>query len=203
MLEAIKVSFAHGPDSPSVLANVSLALGRGEIIGLTGPSGSGKTTLARILAGYLRPAAGRVLLDGSPLPEAGICPVQLIFQHPELAVNPRWPIRRILAEGIMPSEELLAALQIDPAWFGRYPHELSGGQLQRICVARALAPQVRFIVADEMTAMLDAVTQARIWTVMAARARKQKIGVLAISHNRPLLERLCHRIHDLGQSQSG
>ena len=196
MLEAKQIHFSHKPDHEPVLRGVSIRIGAGEIVGLFGPSGSGKTTLARVLAGYLPPGSGGVYLDGKPLPRRGICPIQLLFQHPELSVNPRWRIGRILAEGPFPPGHLMDALQIHRSWFGRYPHELSGGQIQRICVARALSPQTRFLIADEMTSMLDAMTQAQIWSVVKQRAKEQQIGILAISHNRPLLERICDRIEN-------
>ncbi len=137
---------------------------------------------------------GEVRVDGQPLPGRGYCPVQLIFQHPELAINPRWRMARVLTEGYEPPTELLAALHIEPGWLSRWPHELSGGELQRFAVARALGPQTRYLIADEMTTMLDANTQAQIWHVVLSYARKQTMGVLVIGHERPLLERICDRI---------
>lgn len=104
----------------------------------------GKSTLAMLLAGYLAPEEGEILLNGMPLPKKGICPVQLIYQHPEQAVNPRWRLRKVLEEGGRIQETLLASLGIERAWLERYPRELSGGELQRFCVARALMSNAAF-----------------------------------------------------------
>jgi len=196
MLKAEQISFRYSSQRPWILRDFDLTLSSTERLGLYGPSGCGKTTLGRILAGYLQPLSGRVTLDGNPLPQKGFCPVQMIFQHPELAINPRWPIGKVLREAYMPSPELLQALSLDPQWFDRFPHELSNGELQRVAVARALAPQTRYLIADEMTTMLDANTQAQIWQVLLQVVTHRQLGMLVISHDRPLLERVCTRIID-------
>lgn len=98
-----------------------------------------------------------------------------------------------------PDEQLLAALGIQEEWLSRWPNELSGGELQRFCVARALRPQTRFLIADEMTAMLDGITQAQIWHAVLDYARKQEMGVLVVSHEKSLINRLCTRVVDLTQ----
>jgi peptide/nickel transport system ATP-binding protein len=196
MLKAERISFRYSSRRPWILRDFDLTISSTERLGLYGPSGCGKTTLGRILAGYLQPLSGRVTLDGNPLPQKGFCPVQMIFQHPELAINPRWPIGKVLREAYMPSPELLQALSLDPQWFDRFPHELSNGELQRVAVARALAPQTRYLIADEMTTMLDANTQAQIWQVLLQVVTHRQLGMLVISHDRPLLERVCTRIID-------
>ena len=110
-LEARNVSFRYGRRQDWVLENVELRLERGERLALLAPSGRGKTTLAMVLAGYLAPTRGEVLLDGAPLSKRGVCPVQLICQHPEHAVNPRWRLRKVLEELArnVPAEEDAAA----------------------------------------------------------------------------------------------
>jgi ABC-type dipeptide/oligopeptide/nickel transport system ATPase subunit len=190
MLEARDLVFGHGRRAPLVLDGVGLTIRPGEILGLSGPSGCGKTTLGRLLAGHLRPHSGSVHADGSPLPASGFRPVQLLPQTPLLAMNPRWRIGRILTEAWKPSEADRAGFGISADWLDRYPHELSGGQLQRVSILRSLAPGTRYLVADEITGALDAIGQAEIWTLLQAVTRQRAIGVLAISHDRALLGRI-------------
>lgn len=194
MLEGERLGFRYSPRLPWVLRDFDITIAPGEVVGLSGPSGRGKTTLAKLLAGYLKPVEGLVRVDGQALPRRGYCPVQLIFQHPELAINPRWRMEKVLREGYIPAPELLEELHIDPAWLTRWPHELSGGELQRFAVARVLGPQTRYLIADEMTTMLDANTQAQIWRVVLNHARRHQVGVLAVSHDQALLTRICDRI---------
>ncbi len=196
MLKAERISFRYRPNRPWILQDFTLSLSPGERVGIYGPSGCGKTTLGRILAGYLQPLDGRVEVDGKPLPRKGYCAVQMIFQHPELAINPRWPIGKALCEAYQPPQSLLTALSLDQHWFDRFPHELSNGELQRVAVARALAPATRYVIADEMTTMLDANTQAQIWQVLLQVGAQRQLGILVISHDLPLLERVCTRIID-------
>lgn len=199
MLKAEHLSFRYQSQQRWILQDFSLELARGEVVGLTGASGLGKTTIAKLLTGYLQPTQGKVTCNGQPLPSSSYCPVQLIFQNPELAVNPHWRISKILAEGRHPSADLLAALGIHQSWLNRYPHELSGGELQRIAVARSLNSSTRYLVADEITAMLDANTQALIWQVVIKYAKEHEIGILVISHEVALLQRLCTHIIDLSK----
>ena len=147
-LRAENISFRYDRKSPWILKNVDLTLDAGERVALTGPSGCGKSTLSKILAGYLEPTEGQVLLDGKPLPTRGYSPVQLIYQHPEQAVNPRWKMERTLKECWEPDEQLLRAMGIESEWLKRWSSELSGGELQRFCIARVLGPQTRFLVCD-------------------------------------------------------
>lgn len=193
LLEARNIGFHYG-NGRWVLRGIDLALASGEIVGLTGPSGCGKTTLGRILAGYEQPHEGRVELDGTPLPTRGYHPVQLVFQHPEKAVNTRWHLRSTVNEGYRPDDDILKHIGIEQEWQKRWPNELSGGELQRFCVARALSPSTQFLIADEMTTMLDAITQAQIWQVILDIACRRNMGVLVVSHEARLLERLCSRI---------
>ncbi len=199
MLKAEGLSFRYTPNSGWVFQNITFELRPGEIVGLSGPSGCGKTTLGKVLAGYISPTKGRLSLDDRPLPRRGYCPVQLIFQHPELAINTRWRMSQVLEESFSPPLDLLRALGIENGWLKRWPHELSGGELQRFAVARALAPGTRYLIADEITTMLDAITQAQIWQVILEQARRRNLGVLVISHEAPLLERVCGRVIELKQ----
>ena len=99
MLEANNIIFSYDRGREPVLDRVNLWVEPGERVGIFSPSGSGKTTLLKILSGYLVPEKGQVLVDGSPLPQRGFCPVQMVWQHPERAVNPRLTMKKILAEG--------------------------------------------------------------------------------------------------------
>ena len=196
-LEAKNVSFRYEPRLPWVLQNVSLNLERGARTALFAPSGYGKTTLAMLLAGYLQPTEGEILLDGAPLPKTGVCPVQLICQHPEKAINPRWRLARVLEESGALSDAVLDAFGIERAWLTRYPRELSGGELQRFCVARALMSGAQYLICDEISTMLDVITQAQIWNTVLAEAEKRNMAILAVTHNRNLAERIADEIVDL------
>lgn len=197
-LEAKDVGFRYG-NGPWLFQGINVTIEPGEIIGLTGPSGCGKTSFCKMLAGYEKPVEGSIAIDGSALPKKGYQPVQLVFQHPEKAINPRWKMRKTLQEGGPLDEELLESLGIEKDWLTRWPNELSGGELQRFCVARALGHGTRFLIADEMTTMLDAITQAQIWHVVLETAKKRGMGVLVVSHDAKLVQRLCHRVIALQQ----
>jgi peptide/nickel transport system ATP-binding protein len=198
-LEAKNVSFRYGRRDPFVLENCSLSVETGERLALFAPSGYGKTTLAQLLAGYLTPTAGEILLDGKPLPSKGVCPVQLICQHPEKAINPRWRLKRVLEESGEMKSEVLDAFGIERPWLERFPRELSGGELQRFCVARALMSGAQFLICDEISTMLDVITQAQIWNVVLEEAEKRSMGIIAVTHNMHLARRIADRIYDLSK----
>lgn len=196
-LEAKNISFRYGRRQPWVLEGRSITIDRGQRLAVFAPSGFGKTTLAMLLAGYLEPVRGEVLLDGEPLPRKGLCPVQLICQHPEKAVNPRWKLRKVLEESGGLREEVLKTFGMEQAWLERFPRELSGGELQRFCVARALMSGADYLICDEISTMLDGITQAQIWQVILKEAEKRNMGILAVTHNRYLAERVATEIVDL------
>ncbi|MDE7205389.1 MAG: ATP-binding cassette domain-containing protein [Lachnospiraceae bacterium] len=193
-LEAENVSFRYHKKQAWVLKDLDFGVEQGECVGLLAPSGYGKTTLAMLLAGYLAPSEGEILLDGIPLSPKGVCPVQLICQHPEHAVNPRWRLRKVLEESGEIQEDMLASFGIENEWLNRFPMELSGGELQRFCVARALMSNPAFLICDEISTMLDVITQAQIWNKICDEAQKRNMGVVVITHNLPLTERICKKI---------
>lgn len=197
MLRADAVSFRYGEDQPWILDRVDVVAAPGRVTGIRGPSGTGKTTLARLLAGYLAPQRGTVTLDGATVPATGVSPVQLVMQHPELALDPRWRLGRSLQEAGPVDPALLDELSISPTWLQRYPNELSGGELQRLALARALTARPRVVVADEISAMLDALTQAQLWHALLARVRSAGLTVVAISHDDELLAAVADQVHDL------
>ena len=200
MLEAKDLSYRYGEDSP-VLCNVSLRVADGERLALLGPSGRGKSTLALLLAGYLPLQKGTITLDGASLPKDCYNPIQLIYQHPEKAMDPRWKVGDTLREAWDVPEELLTAIGAEPDWLTRWPHELSGGQLQRLSILRALSPKTRVLIADEITASLDPITQAQIWSVILREVEKHNMILIAITHNEALAERICTRMVHIEELQ--
>jgi peptide/nickel transport system ATP-binding protein len=104
---------------------------------------------------------------------------------------------KILREAWTPDAELLRAMGIEEEWLSRWPSELSGGELQRFCIARALGPQTRVLICDEISTMLDVITQAQIWELVLRMARENGLGLLVITHNEALAARVCERIVSL------
>ncbi|MDD7389472.1 MAG: ABC transporter ATP-binding protein [Lachnospiraceae bacterium] len=202
LLKADHISFRYTEKLPWILKDISLEFREGERTAIVAPSGYGKSTLAKILAGYEKASDGQVLLDGKPLPERGFCPVQMVYQHPELAVNPRWKMEKILKECWEPDQELLDRMGIEKSWLTRWPSELSGGELQRFCIARILSPETRFLICDEITTMLDVITQAQIWKLLLEISEKRNLGMLVITHNMALAKRVCTRIINLQEMQT-
>ena len=196
-LEAKNIYFRYDKGSPWVIENRSLTVRKGERIALFAPSGYGKTTLAMLLAGYLQPTHGEILLDSKPIASKGVCPVQLIYQHPEKAINPRWRLRRVLEESGQLQEDMLDAFGIERAWLDRFPRELSGGELQRFCVARALLSEADYLICDEISTMLDVITQSQIWNVVLKEAEKRNMGIIAVTHNQHLAKRIATRVVNL------
>ena len=198
-LEAKTITFRYPRRGREpVLDAVSLTLEWGERLGLSAPSGRGKTTLCRLLAGYERPQRGEILLDGAPLDSfSGACPVQLIGQHPEAMLDPLLPLRISLEQAGPVEPRLMEELHIQPGWLTRYPRELSGGELQRFCIARALGSRTRYVLCDEITAMLDLITQAQVWEFLLREAGRRELGLLVVSHSAALLERVCTRVYEL------
>ena len=198
-LEARNVYFRYDKKQPWILEDCSIKAEKGERLAIFAPSGYGKTTLAMLLSGYIMPVRGEILLDGRPLPKKGVCPVQLIYQHPEKAINPRWKLGRVLLESGRIDDEVLRAFGIEQAWLERFPRELSGGELQRFCVARALMSGAQYLICDEISTMLDVITQAQIWNVVLDEADKKNMGLIAVTHNRHLAEKIATRIIDLSE----
>lgn len=191
-------AICHRYGTVPVLDGVGLTLAPGEIAGLCGPSGAGKSTLGRIMAGVQRPDGGRVRLDqrsfaarpGHP------SPVQYAPQASELSVDPRWKVARILCNGGRPDAGAAAVLGIRPDWSDRVPAELSGGELARVSLARLLLPGTRFLICDEVTAPLDALSTADLCDALRQLARRG-MGILLISHNHALLRRRADRVLSL------
>jgi peptide/nickel transport system ATP-binding protein len=195
------------------LDRVSLTLAPGRRLGLVGPSGSGKSTLAHILAALQRADGGAVTIDGRRVDRWGVrAPrelrrrVQLVFQSPRVAVDPRLRladaiVEPLAASGIGDREPALAAWAartgLTPDLLGRFPHEVSEGQLQRACLARALIVSPRYLVCDELSSMLDVSTQAALLETIAAAQAERGLGVLLITHDRVLADSWCDDVADI------
>ncbi len=204
-----------------ILRGIDLDLSAGSSLGLVGESGSGKTTLGRTLLRLLRPSAGRILFEGrdiTDLDERALRPLrarfQMIFQDPLSALNPRRRIGDIIAAPLLAFERVASARAARaraeallervglPAHFSRrYPHELSGGQRQRIGIARAIALDPAFIVADEIVSGLDVSSQAQILTLLRGLVRDMGIALIFISHDLSVVRVLCDRVLVLSAGQ--
>jgi len=184
----IAENIRHAFQNRRVLDDVSLRLAPGEVLGLGGASGAGKSTLGRILAGQIRPDAGHVIWDGP-----GARAVQHVPQSPELAVDPRWTVTRVLENGAPSDPAVLAALGIRSAWLARRPGELSGGELARVSLARFFLPSTRVLICDEITAQLDALTALDLWRALLALVRSRGMSLIVISHDDALRGAICGR----------
>ena len=190
-LKATNISFKYPSAKKYLLKNVNLELDNKKIIGLIGDSGSGKSTLCKILSGYVTKYDGNVIFDSQPLPKKGFKPVQLIYQHPEKVMNPKWKMESVLKESWDVDDEILKEFGIQKSWLTRFPQELSGGELQRFSVLRSLNPKTKFLIADEMTTMLDAITQVQILDSVLKIVKQRKMGFLLVSHDMDLVDTIC------------
>ncbi|MFZ4143593.1 ABC transporter ATP-binding protein [Streptomyces griseoincarnatus] len=209
MLELRAVTAGYDRRAP-VVRDAHLTVAPGEAVGLLGPSGCGKSTLARVAALLHRPDAGEVVLDGTPVrgfrhraPREQRTAIGVVFQQPRLAADPRLRLADLIAEPLRATgrrasaadrvRELADTVGLTPDLLGRRPHEVSDGQLQRACLARALSLEPRWLVCDEMTAMLDASTTAALVRVVEDYRASTGAGLLSVGHDRTLLTRWCDR----------
>ena len=190
-LKATNISFKYPSAKEYLLKDVNLELDNNKIMGLIGDSGSGKSTLCKILSGYVTNYEGSVTFDGNPLPKKGFKPVQLIYQHPEKVMNPKWKMEQVLKESWEVPDDLLNEFGIQKSWLTRFPQELSGGELQRFSVLRSLNPNTKFLIADEMTTMLDAITQVQILDSVLKIVKQRNMGFLLVSHDMDLVDTIC------------
>ncbi len=212
-------TFRNGRREVRALSEVSFEVHEGEAVGLIGPSGSGKSTLARILTGHLAPDGGEVVLEDAPLPTSWRGEarqrrrrVQLVMQDPWDALSPRLTVAELVREpldlakeGDRPRRaravaEALESVGLPPSgpFLEARTHELSGGQLQRIAVARALVVRPKLLVADEPTSMLDASEQARMLVVLRERQAEMGLGLVFVSHDMAVVRKVTDRIVVLG-----
>lgn len=193
MLNVENLSFSYD-GKKEILKDVSLSLERGEVLGLMAPSGFGKSTLGKLMAGYLKVERGKITVDGEDINDlSGFLPVQMVHQAPEKNVNIRWKVEKILNEGWQVNSDVKEKFGIEDSFLNKFPTELSGGELQRICLARVLSSETKYLIADEVTTMLDSITQAQICYLLRHFARKHDLGILFISHNDALIDAICDR----------
>ena len=196
MIEVKNLSFSY--NKKPIINNISLEIRDDEIVGLVAPSGYGKSTLGKIISGYIRDYTGDIIVDGKNISDiSGFFPVQMVHQSPEKNVDNRWKIRKVLNEGWEVDKKTKEELGIEEFWLDKFPVELSGGELQRVLIARILSPNTKYIVADEISTMLDSITQLKIMKVLKDINKKRNIGILIISHNKSLVEKMSDRIIDL------
>ncbi|MFI8894997.1 ABC transporter ATP-binding protein [Streptomyces paradoxus] len=214
MLELRSITAGYARNAP-VVRDVSLTVAPGESVGLLGPSGCGKSTLARVAALLHRPDSGTLLLDGEPVrrwrhraPREKRTAFGVVFQQARLSADPRLPLADLIAEPLRATgrgdevpgriAELAPVVGLTPDLLTRRPHEVSDGQLQRACLARALALRPRLLVCDEMTAMLDASTAAALVAAVEDYRAGTGAALLAVGHDRTLLRRWCDRTVEWG-----
>jgi nickel transport system ATP-binding protein len=204
----------------TVLAGIDLAIGEGESVALIGRSGSGKSTLARLLMGLEAPDEGAVLFRGTPLDgldrdglKAFRAAIQMVLQDPLSAVNPRHTVGRILAEplrhltDLSPAArqaritDLLDAIGLDADAAGRLPGQLSGGQVQRIGLARSLATRPALVILDEAVSNLDAPRQLDLLDRLAALRRQDGTAFLLVTHDIRLARRFADRVVVLSEGR--
>jgi peptide/nickel transport system ATP-binding protein len=219
--ETVSVRYRRpGRASIQALDGVSLSLRRGEMVGLIGESGSGKSTLAKTLLGLLRPDEGRVLSDGADIATFDSAArrlfrrrVQMVFQDAAGSLNPRFTAGAALREalsvhGICPRSTLdarvaglLREVGLPEETAGQTPRELSGGQCQRVSIARALAVEPQILIADEPVSALDVSVQARILNLLSDLRDRLGLAVLLIAHDLAVVRAVCDRVHVLWQGR--
>ena len=219
-LKNIKVYFPHtkkltGKVSSWIKAvdEVSLNIHAGECLGLVGESGCGKSTLGRAILKLAPLASGTIHYKGNEIQHLDERQfhlyrpkMQMVFQDPRASLNPKMKVTQILSEALaicpeiskkkhaQRATELMSMVNLRPEHLFRYPHEFSGGQQQRICIARALATQPEFLVFDEATSALDVSVQAQIIQLMASLQKRLNLTYLFISHDLSIMEHICHRV---------
>lgn len=205
-----------GTSTVKAVDDVSLAIGKGEILGLVGESGCGKSTLSRLVMQLLMPTSGSVVLEGerlADLPREEIRKrrrdFQMIFQDPYASLNPRMTIFSTLAEAILTRREelkddrsgleeavsrLMERVGLDGRYIRKYPHEFSGGQRQRIAIARALGPEPKLILADEPVSALDVSIQSQILNLLRQLRDELGLTMIFISHDLSVVRYIADRI---------
>lgn len=201
ILELKNISASYGTGA-RVLNNVSTQITKGKTVAVVGESGSGKSTMARVITGLLRPEEGEILFHGEPLAPAYsersddvLKRIQMIYQMPDVALNPRHKIKKVIGRAVefytglkgdaqaARVMELLKKIELDESYLNRYPSELSGGEKQRVCIARALAAEPELIICDEITSALDQLVAKGILTLLQDLQNELNMSYLFITHD--------------------
>jgi peptide/nickel transport system ATP-binding protein len=211
--EGVQVDFKVRGRRLQAVAGATLSVAAGESVGLVGESGCGKSTFGRALVRLVQPSGGNVRFDGidvTRLDAAGLRALRrrmpIVFQDPISSLNPRRNIGGTIAEPLRyagngdagaqarKAEELLDRVGLDPAFASRKPHQLSGGQCQRVSIARALAAQPQLLICDEAVSALDVSVQAQIVNLLQDLRREQGLALLFISHDLAVVRRISDRV---------
>src|SRR5512146_237523 len=206
------IVFQHKVGAVHAVDGVSLAIPRGQTVGLVGESGSGKSTIGRTLIRLYKPTSGHLYLENNDLSElegsqlrAVRRRVQMVFQDPFASLDPRLTVGALIAEPMVihsigmrneirqRTEDLLRTVGLNPNFIDRYPHEFSGGQRQRIAIARAISIEPQFIIADEPVSALDVSIRAQILNLMQRLQRSMGLTYLFISHDLSVVRHVAQR----------
>lgn len=197
LLEVEDLHVRYG--SFEAVRGVSLSLAKGEIAGVVGESGSGKSTLARVLINLEKPSSGKVKFSSAAGGQK--MSVQMIFQDAVGSLNPRMTVLQTLNEIIAVSRstykasELLELVGLSEAVLAQYPREMSGGQCQRVSIARALACRPDILIADEPVSALDVSVQARILNLLRDLRKQMNLSILLVAHDLAVVKNVCDRVY--------
>ena len=192
----------------AVLKNVSFAMRRGECLGIIGESGSWKSTLSRIILGIEKPASGQVLYDGRNVTNPGVRrgKISAVFQDYTSSFNPNYTVYEAIIEPMIMLEKrnrraitvqavsLLTQVGLDESYLGKYPHELSGGEAQRVCIARAISTTPELLVLDEVVSSIDVSIQIQILDLFYTLKKKMDMSYIFITHDIQAAAYLCDRV---------
>ena len=210
LLEVKNIEFSYGRrklkrNNTNILKNVSFSLNEGECLGLIGESGSGKSPLGRIILGLEKQQKGTITFNGVLNRDIWQKELNVVFQDYTTSVNPRFKVIDIIKETLLEKKlnreelekkviELLEQVGLNKDYLYRYPHELSGGQLQRVCIARAISQKPKFILLDEAISSLDVSVQVQVLDLLIELKEKYNLSYLFITHDLSAVTYICDKV---------